>query len=209
MNESPQRAQRGLPQSVDCRLSTVDALPFTPSSLPAAAEVLLRGGVVILPTETVYGLACHPAFPAALARIRAMKRRDAAKPFQLLAADPAAVWADGALRTPAAERLAAHWPGPLTLVLPTARGIPEGYRVPALPLLQELLRRCGGLLRCTSVNLSGETPAQDAAAAAAALPEPADLLLDGGPARLGIASTVAALTPSGTPQILRQGALRL
>ena len=66
MNESPQLARRGLPRAVDCRLSTVDSLPFTPDSLPAAADVLLRGGVVILPTETVYGVACHPDFPAAL-----------------------------------------------------------------------------------------------------------------------------------------------
>ena len=185
------------------------SLPFTQSSLPAAADVLLRGGVVIVPTETVYGVACHPDFPEALERIRAMKQRDAAKPFQLLAADAEAVWADGAVRSPAAERLAAHWPGALTAVLPRAEGPAEGYRVPDCPLLRELLRLCGGRLRCTSVNLSGEPPARNAQEAAAALGSAVDLLLDGGPARLGISSTVAQVFADGSLRILRQGALAL
>lgn len=184
-------------------------LPFEERAIAEAEAVLRLGGVVILPTDTVYGVACHPDFPEALERIRAMKRRDAAKPFQLLAASTAAVWADGALRTAASERLAAHWPGALTLVLPTADGRTEGYRVPDAPLLCRLLAACGGCLRCTSVNLSGEPPAKDAEEAAATLGDAVDLLLDGGPARLGVASTVAALTPQGDLTILRQGALRL
>ena len=184
-------------------------LAFTEANLNEVAQILLRGGVVILPTDTVYGVACHPKFPEALDRIRAMKHRDAAKPFQLLAASTEAVWNDGALKTAEAERLASHWPGALTLVLPTEDGRTEGYRVPDTPLLAELLNACGGLLRCTSVNLSGEPPARDATEAAAALGEAVDLLLDGGPAKLGVASTVARLTPEGTLSILRQGALTL
>ena len=187
-----------------------EIIPFDETGIARAAGLLARGGVVIVPTETVYGVACHPAFPDALERIRAMKRRDRGKPFQLLAADAAAVWADGALRSPEAERLAAHWPGALTLVLPVGQGgRTEGYRVPDLAPLRTLLARCGGLLRCTSVNLSGEPPAKDAQEAAEALGGAVDLVLDGGPARLGVASTVAALSPEGKPRILRQGALRL
>ena len=81
-----------------------EIIPFDETGIARAAGLLARGGVVIVPTETVYGVACHPAFPDALERIRAMKRRDRGKPFQLLAADAAAVWADGALRSPEAER---------------------------------------------------------------------------------------------------------
>lgn len=184
-------------------------LAFEAAALNEAAQLLLRGGVVIFPTETVYGVACHPAFPAALERIRAMKRRDAQKPFQLLAADAEAVWRDGAQRNDISERLATFWPGALTVVLPVTRGGMEGYRVPDCPLLQMLLRKCGGLLRCTSVNLSGEPPARNAQAAAEALGEAVDLLLDGGEAKLGVASTVAALTETGALRILRQGALVL
>ena len=184
-------------------------LPFDENGIAQAQAVLARGGVVIVPTETVYGVACHPDFPEALERIRAMKHRDRDKPFQLLAADVAAVWADGAARSPGAERLATHWPGALTLVLPTAKGHTEGYRVPDLPLLRHLIAQCGGLLRCTSVNLSGVPPARDAREAAAALGEAVDLVLDGGPARLGVASTVAALGADGAVTILRQGVVRL
>ena len=69
-----------------------------------AAEIVKAGGVVIVPTETVYGVACHPNFPEALERIRKMKGRDRDKPFQLLASSVEAVWTDGAARSPAAVR---------------------------------------------------------------------------------------------------------
>ncbi len=184
-------------------------LAFNKDNCAIAAEVLKRGGVVIVPTDTVYGVACHPDFPEALDRIRAMKGRDAEKPFQLLAASVEAVRADGALWTDDEVRLVTHWPGALTLVLPTSKGHAEGYRVPDEPLLKELLLLCGGLLRCTSVNLSGEPPAKDAEEAAQNLGASVDLLLDGGPAKLGISSTVAQLSPEGTLTILRQGSIML
>ena len=184
-------------------------LPFNETNVAVAAEIVKAGGVVIVPTETVYGVACHPAFPEALERIRKMKGRDRDKPFQLLASSVEAVWTDGAARSPAAEQAAANWPGALTLVLPTTKGHTEGYRVPDLPLLQRLIALCGGLLRCTSVNLSGEPPAKDAREAAAVLGEAVDLVLDGGPARLGVASTVAALGADGSVTILRQGSVQV
>lgn len=186
-----------------------EIIPFNEAGIERAAGLLTRGGVVIVPTETVYGVACHPDFPEALERIRAMKHRDRDKPFQLLAADIATVWADGALHSPEAERAAAHWPGALTLVLPTGKGTTEGYRVPDLPLLRRLIALCGGLLRCTSVNLSGEPPAKDVREAMAALGGAVDLVLDGGPAQLGVASTVAALSPEGRLAVLRQGSVHL
>ncbi len=182
-------------------------LPFTPGVIASTAEILLRGGVVIVPTDTVYGIACHPQFPDALERIRQLKHREAHKPFQLLAADTASVWADGARRTPNAEKLSAYWPGALTLVLPRREGKDEGYRVPDNALLRELLRQCGGLLRCTSVNLSGEAPAANAQEAMRTLGANVDRVLDGGAARLGVASTVVRLSEAGEPTVLRQGAL--
>lgn len=185
-------------------------LPFGQDALERTARLLRHGGVVILPTETVYGLACHPDFPDALERIRALKDRDRDKPFQLLAADTATVRADGALWSSEAERFAAaYWPGPLTLVLPTNKGRTEGYRVPALPLLRRLLLICGGLLRCTSVNLSGHPPARDVTTALGSIGQKVDLVLDGGPAMLGVASTVVAISPEGVPTILRQGSARI
>ncbi len=185
----------------------MQCLTFNENNCKVAAAVLNRGGVVIVPTDTVYGVACHPDFPEALDRIRAMKGRDAEKPFQLLAASVEAVRADGALWTDEAARLAAHWPGALTLVLPTSKGHVEGYRVPDAPLLRSLIAACGGTLRCTSVNLSGEPPAKDADEAAQNLGAAVDLLLDGGPAKLGTSSTVAQLTKDGMIKILREGSV--
>ncbi len=187
----------------------MQTLAFTTSSVAVATDILLRGGVVILPTDTVYGVACHPDFPDALERIRKMKGRDASKPFQLLVASPADVWARGAVRSTAAERLATHWAGALTLVLPMKEGGDEGFRVPDLPLLQDLLRACGGTLRCTSVNLSGEPPAKDALEAGCALGDAVDLILDGGPAMIGCASTVARVSTTGEITVLREGSIRL
>lgn len=187
----------------------MNSLPFNEASLPRAAEILRHGGVVILPTDTVYGLACHPDFPEALDRIRAMKGRDANKPFQLLAASVEAVWQDSGARTAKAEELASHWPGALTLVLSTKKGYTEGYRVPDVPLLQQLIAQCGGLLRCTSVNLSGEPPTTSAANAAAVLGDKVNLILDGGEAPIGTASTVCVLTPEGNLRLLREGSVKL
>ncbi len=181
-------------------------LNFDEAGIIIAAECIRAGGVVVLPTDTVYGVACRIRDERALERIRAMKCREATKPFQVLAASVDAVWADGALRTAKAERLAQLWPGALTLVLPTSDGRVEGYRVPNEPQLQRLIAQCGGLIRCTSVNLSGEPPAKNADAAATTLPD-ADILLDGGDAQLGIASTVVRLTPDDRVEVLRQGAV--
>ncbi len=185
----------------------MQTLPFNQCHLNAVVQTLLHGGVVILPTDTVYGVVCHPDFPEALDRIRAMKHRDANKPFQLLVDQVATVWKHGAIKTATAERLTAFWPGALTLVLPTTQGTTEGYRVPNHPLLQQLLSACGGYLRSTSVNLSGEPPAKNAQEALEALGNDVDLLLDGGPANLGIASTVAALNQSEELTILREGSI--
>ncbi len=87
--------------------------------LAAAAAVLTRGGVVVIPTDTVYGLAAHPDFPAAVERLYTIKGREAKKPIALLAADAAAARRFGAhLPARAAELASTHWPGALTLVLP-------------------------------------------------------------------------------------------
>ena len=134
-----------------------------------AAEALRRGALVILPTDTVYGVAVDPAAAGALERIYAAKGRDPGKPVPFLAADAAEVARAGAVMGWRARRLARrYWPGPLTLVLPMGDGF-EGFRVPDHPVTLAVLRAAGGLLRVTSANLSGQPAASDAAAAAAAL----------------------------------------
>jgi len=174
-----------------------------------AAAVLQAGGLVVIPTDTVYGLAAHPGHPAAVARLFALKGREAGKPIPLLIGDTAAAFAFGAEWTPQAASLAANfWPGALTLVLPM-RGTPdteEGFRVPDCAFTRTLLRAVGGILRVTSANASGEADSLTAPAAAAALGPGVDLVVDDGTAPGGRPSTVARLRDN-TLTILRESAL--
>ncbi len=164
-----------------------------------AARVLNAGGVAVIPTDTVYGLAAHPAFPAAVARLYTIKGRAAQKPIALLAADVAAVRAFG-YEVP--DRLAKFWPGALPVVVG-----PEGFRVPDHAWTRELLRRCGGVLRVTSANLSGRRAATDAPQALADVGLSADLVVDDGLSPGGVPSTVVRVLEDGTSTVLRAGAV--
>ncbi|MBQ1568654.1 MAG: L-threonylcarbamoyladenylate synthase [Kiritimatiellae bacterium] len=160
--------------------------------LEAAAATLLSGGVAVIPTDTVYGLAAHPGFPAAVERLYTIKGREAKKPIAMLAADAGS--------TPVRSDLVAHWPGPLTIVYEG-----EGYRVPDHEWTRRLLSRCGGLLRVTSANLSGRREATDAPQALADVGLSADIVVDDGTSRGGVPSTVVRLEADGSCTILRPG----
>ena len=203
----------------------MNVLPCTEETLDAAADLLNRGGVAVIPTDTVYGLAAHPAHPAAVERLYAIKGRDARKPIALLAADAEAVAAFGAAMSSAVVALASErWPGALTLVLPVGekrreRRFPEGgalvgesalsplqyegFRVPDHAWTRQLLAKCGGTLRVTSANLSGRRPATDAPQALADVGLSADLVIDDGVSPGGVPSTVVKVMPDGTLQTLR------
>jgi L-threonylcarbamoyladenylate synthase len=172
-----------------------------------AVRLLRGGGVVIIPTDTVYGIAAHPGCPEAVARICAIKGRSAGKPIALLAADVAAALAFGASLPPAARRLAdVFWPGALTLVLPCG-GTDEGFRVPDHAATRGLLASCGGTLRVTSANLSGAMPAVSAVEAFRDVGLEADLVIDGGVCPGGVASSVVKVGADGTLTVLREGAI--
>lgn len=184
-----------------------------PAALRAAAALLESGGLLIVPTDTVYGLAAHPKRPEAVARLYGAKGRAHDKPIALLASDRLAAERFGIRFPPPAIALADRfWPGPLTLVLEAddpcgpVPGLQEGVRVPDLDVTRELLRLVGGVLRVTSANLSGHPPARTAPEALQALGERADGLLDAGPSPGGTASTVVR-PGAGGMDILREGAL--
>ncbi len=182
-------------------------LPLSSSSIVTAASVLNNGGVVVLPTDTVYGIAAHPERPEAIARIFTIKGRPTGKPIALLASDPAAVVRFGAEFPPVAQKLAErYWPGALTLVLPCGETF-EGFRVPAHEGACELLVACGGVLRVTSANLSGEMPALSAVSALKEVGLEADLVLDDGVSPGGVPSTVVKVTKEGVLTVLREGAI--
>lgn len=178
-----------------------------PTPQEAAALLLRAGGVVVVPTDTVYGIAAHPSCAAAVARICTIKGRPTGKPIALLASDKEAVVAFGATFPPAARRLAeAYWPGALTLVLPCGDGC-EGFRVPDHDDTRALIAACGGTLRVTSANLSGQMPARSAVEALKDVGLEADLVIDGGVSPGGVPSTVVKMDASGAITVLREGAI--
>ena len=108
----------------------IDAANPQPEGLERARQLLAEGGLVIVPTETVYGIACDPSVLGATEKLIAAKGRDGNKPIARLAASAEQVAADSKDWNPGLQALAAtYWPGPLTIVLETSNGW-TGYRVP-------------------------------------------------------------------------------
>jgi L-threonylcarbamoyladenylate synthase len=175
--------------------------------LAAAVAALRAGDLVVLPTDTVYGLAAHPDHPEAIERVYVVKERPPEKALPLLveSADQVATVAE---LTPLAERLMGRfWPGGLTLVL-RARGAEAtvAVRMPAHPVPLALIRALGAPLATTSANRSGQPSCTTAAAVRAQLPRGYAVLIDAGPAPGGRDSTVLDVTTT-PPRILRPGAV--
>lgn len=195
--------------------------PVVPADDPAvverAAKALLGGGLVVLPTETVYGLAALASDPAATRALFARKGRGADVPVAVLCADAGQALALAAddVPAPAAELAAAHWPGPLTMVLRRRPGLgwalgeptdTIGLRCPAHDLVRALAARVGPLAT-TSANRHGMPTPSSASEAAAQLLGEVDLVLDGGMLS-GTPSTVVDLT-GPEPRVLRQGPVHI
>jgi L-threonylcarbamoyladenylate synthase len=201
----------------DERLVAIDPARPDPAVLARAAAVLRAGGLVAFPTETVYGLGANALDDAAVRRIYAAKGRDAADPLIVHLAgqeDLPAV----AVEPPAVVALlgARFWPGPLTLVLRKSGRVPDSataglpsvaVRVPRHPVAQGLLRAAGVPVAAPSANTFTRTSATTAGHVLEDLGGRVDLILDGGPAPIGIESTVLAVAPDGALRLLRPGAV--
>lgn len=184
-------------------------------ALDDAVSILRRGGVVAIPTETVYGLAADAENPIAVARIFAIKGRPTSHPL-IVHLDSAARCGEGWVRDipPTARRLAdTLWPGPLTLVLgrgPRAIDAVTGgldtiaVRVPQHPVALALLSQFGGGLAAPSANRFGSVSPTRAEHVRQDLGQAIDGILDGGPAEVGVESTIVDVS-AGTPRILRPG----
>ena len=177
------------------------------AAVALAVAALERGDLIVMPTETVYGLVADPRVPNSVERIYAAKQRDRGKPLQMLVSNVEVIAAMGFTLGTRERRLAERfWPGPLTLVV-TSGGRSEGFRVPDLVVARDVIERAGGALRATSANTSGQPPALTAAESVACLGEAAAVVLDGGHVSGGVASTVARVNAQGGIEILREGGI--
>ncbi len=191
-------------------------VPPTRANLRRAVRILARDGLVIFPTDTVYGLGGRASSPRALARIYAAKGRQSDKPLQLILPDISWIARLADEVSPLIARLAeAFLPGPLTLVVRKGSGTPAdvgaadgtvALRVPDHPTCLALARLLGEPLAATSANRSGRPSPRTAAQAVSELGETVDLVLDDGPAPLGVESTVLDVA-HGPPRLLRVAAL--
>ena len=185
-------------------------------ALDEAAALLAAGGLVAVPTETVYGLAARADSDEAVAAIYRAKGRPSFNPLIVHVSDFAAAQAL-AETDERAEALAAKlWPGALTMVLPlradaalapavTAGLLTVALRCPAHPLMRALLEACAFPLAAPSANRSGAISPTEPAHVAASLGAAVPLILDGGVCVAGLESTIVALRPDGSWQILRPG----
>ena len=186
-------------------LKTVGRDP-DPDLLKPALRALGAGRLVVLPTETVYGLAADPRSREAMAALYRAKDRPEDKPIALLAASAAQFEEAGITLSGRARRLAQrYWPGPLTIVLPGPEGF-VGCRVPNHPVTHALLVSFGRPLAVTSANLSGTPPALTAEDARVVLGHAVAVIVDSGDAEGKVPSTVIKVVGEDV-HVLREGSI--
>lgn len=183
-------------------------------AVAAGAEIIKNGGTLVLPTETVYGLAVNAFDEKAVELLYEAKNRPPHKPISLCVigleqAEQVAVFDDRARKL-----FNAFMPGPVTIVLPkkdcvpdivTAGGATVGIRVPAHKLVSLITRRCGVPLALTSANLSGMPSPKSSAEVIHTLAGRVDAIIDVGKTEIGVESTIVSLVDK--PVILREGAI--
>lgn len=180
-----------------------------------AVDVLRRGGIVAIPTETVYGLAALALDERAVARVFEAKGRPRNHPLIVHLGPTADPTRWGTLDDNALALAAAFWPGPLTLLVPRTSVVPDwvtggrnsvALRVPSHPLASTLLEQLREALVAPSANRFGHVSPTTAEHVATDLGESIDLILDGGACEVGVESTIVECTVDGL-QILRPGAV--
>ena len=178
-----------------------------------AARVVHDGGLVIFPTETVYGIAADNANPQAMERLRAVKRRSEGKPFSVMVAQKDLVRNYTSCADPRLFKLIdRYWPGPLTVILPLAAGLDRGtegtigIRIPNHPVALKLVENTHCTIAAPSANFEGSLPPTTCAEALAELDGLVDLAIDSGKVEIGTASTIVDFTGSD-PRVVREGVI--
>ena len=189
-------------------------VPATEEMLAEAARILVSGGVIAFPTDTVYGICCDLFNSHAVQRIYEIKERPAGMPLIAMFAQMPEWQSVAGMVSPRAQAyMRRWWPGALTIIAPARADIPSivlgegstiGMRVPDHATARRLLALAARPLATTSANLSGTPPACDAAQVAEQLAGRIDMILDGGASPQGAASTVLDCSVD-PPAILRDG----
>ena len=197
-------------------LLTIDPEHPERRAIESAASAMMGGGVIAFPTDTVYGLGCSLFDVAAVGMIGKLKRRAPHRAYISLIPEPSQAYGLALSVNPVARRLIREcWPGPLSLIFVAAEIVPasvrgEGgtiaLRCPKHVLAQALLTRFGGPVVSSSANLTGQQPAETAEEVVRYFGNQLDLVLDGGPRRGGIPSTLVDVS-GARPKLLRRGSL--
>ena len=184
-----------------------------PGSITQAAAEARAGNLIVIPTDTLYGLACDAFNPTAVRAIYAAKQRPYSKPIPILLADSGDLHRVVRTVPPVAQALInQYWPGPLTLLLPKHPDLPAeisyndsvAVRIPNSQVGREIIRAAGGAMAVTSANLTGQEPAETAVDALNKLAGWVTAVVDDGPSPHGAASTILDCTGEEL-KILRQG----
>jgi len=200
--------------------NVTDVVAAGPQGIAKAAQILESGGLVAVPTETVYGLAARADSAAAVAKIYAAKGRPDFNPLIVHVAGLAQAERYGVFSPEARALAEAHWPGPLTLVVPrradagladaVTAGLPTiALRAPAHPAMRALLAAADFPLAAPSANRSGFISPTSAAHVLASLDGRIDMVLDGGVTTAGVESTIVAVRADGSVEELRPGPLQI
>jgi len=191
---------------------------YSEQIITGAVETLKNGGVVVYPTETVYGIGCDPFNMEACERVQQMKKREDAKPLLLLASSLAQVEECAGELPEIPLRLAQiFWPGPLTMVIWPKNNFPGylygrtggvAFRVTSHPVAEALARKFGFPVTSTSANVTGRTPIVTYENAQELFGKSADIVLETAEPLHGRPSTVIDLT-SGHIAVIREGSISL
>lgn len=185
----------------------IDSADPEPEAVAKAVKVLKGGGIVAFPTETVYGIGAGYFDRQAVRKLSRIKKRPAGKPYTAQIADIGQLKKlSCVIDDIAAKLIDRFWPGPLTLVLPVSGGGKVGMRMPDHKVALEVIKKYGMPLAVPSANISGKEPPKTADDVLKQLDGKIDLLLDGGPADIGVESTILDLTVFPY-KVLREGAV--
>jgi L-threonylcarbamoyladenylate synthase len=173
-----------------------------------AARVVHQGGLVIFPTETVYGIAADHANPQAMRRLREVKKRSEDKPFSVMIAQKELIRNYTAYADPKLFKLIdRYWPGPLTVIVPAEKkGQTIGIRIPDHPVAMKLVENAHCTIAAPSANFEGNPPPTTCTEALRDLDGLVDLAIDSGKVDIGTASTIVDFTDE-VPKVVREGVI--